>query len=196
MAQQVYKRSQYLVAKEFQLKYVGVILALMLATAVLCAYVVYYTAMVSMGEKLALVYPQGRLISIIKTVNFRILFSLVIVTPLVVVLGIVLSHRIAGPIYRIEKFLNTVSTGDLSARLTLRKNDEFINVATAINTAIDSIKSNIREEKAHIDGAMVEIGNIRKAVGAKGENILLTGSIDRLVNDIHALNTLLDKYKM
>ena len=54
-----YKRTQYLVAKKFQMKYVGLILVLMLLTALLCSYVVYYTAMIGMGEKLASVSVEN-----------------------------------------------------------------------------------------------------------------------------------------
>ena len=71
-----YRRKQYLIAKNFQLKYVGMILLLVSLTAIMCSYVIYYTMMLMMGDKLANVYPQGRLISIVNMVNFRILFSM------------------------------------------------------------------------------------------------------------------------
>src|SRR3990167_1474662 len=100
------KRKQYLVAKEFQMRYVGIILLLMFLTAALCSYVVYYTSMINLGEKLANVYPQGRLVNIVNIVNFRILLSILFITPLVAVIGIFLSHRIAGPIFRMEKFMD------------------------------------------------------------------------------------------
>ena len=96
-----YKRKKYLVAARFQLKYVGLILILVFLTGLLCSYVVYYTTMILLGDKLANVYPQGRLIAIINAVNTRILFSLILVSPLVVTIGIFASHKIAGPIYRI-----------------------------------------------------------------------------------------------
>ena len=78
-----FRRRQYIVSARFQLKYTGVILILMFVTAGLSSYVVYYTSMILMGEKLANVYPQGQLVSIVKAVNLRLLASLIFVTPLV-----------------------------------------------------------------------------------------------------------------
>ena len=118
-----FKRTQYFISKQFQLKYVGLILLLMFVTAVVCSYFVYYTLMILMGEKLASVYPQGRLMAIINTVNFRVLALLLLITPFVAALGIYLSHKIAGPIHRIERFLSDMATGNLVSRLILRKGD-------------------------------------------------------------------------
>ena len=48
-----FKRTKYWVSGRFQGKYVGLILLLTFLTAILCSYVVYYTSMISFGEKLA-----------------------------------------------------------------------------------------------------------------------------------------------
>src|SRR3989338_650465 len=133
-------RRQYLVAKKFQLKYVGLILLLMFLTAALCSYVIYYTSMLLLGEKLANVYPQGRLVSIVKIVNFRILLSLILITPLVTIIGIFLSHRIAGPIYRMENFMANLAGGNLAPHLILREKDELIMLANGINRVVDSLR--------------------------------------------------------
>ena len=152
-----YKRKQYIVAPKFQLRYIGLILMLVFLTGILCSYVVYYTSMLLLGDKLANVYPQGRLISIVNTVNLRILFSLVLVTPLVVVIGIYASHKIAGPIYRIEKYLGSMAAGDFSVPLTLRKHDELLSLADGINAVAESVKSSVKREKEHLTRAS-EIG--------------------------------------
>ena len=75
-----FKRKQFIVARRFQLKYAGVILLLMFLTAGFCSYAIYYTTMISFGEKLANVYPQGQLVSIVNSVNFRILASILKLT--------------------------------------------------------------------------------------------------------------------
>lgn len=160
----VYRRTQYFVAKRFQLKYISLILLLMFLTAAMCSYVVYYTTMLGMGEKLANVYPQGRLMAIVKAVNLRILFSLFLVTPLVAMIGLVLSHRIAGPIYRMEKFLKDVSAGDLTQRLVLRKKDELINLADGINNLVDSLKRAVTIKKGHIEKLSAELEKLKKAI--------------------------------
>lgn len=189
-----FKRKQYLVAKKFQLKYVGLILLLMFSTAILCSYVVYYTSMISLGEKLASVYPQGRLVSIVKAVNFRIMLSVLLVTPLVAVIGIFLSHKIAGPIFRMEKFMANMAAGDLSSKIILRQGDELISLADGINKLVENLKLTIGGQKDRVNMISSEVDNLKKAVSSKPQEV--SGSINRLASEVKGLGEELDKYKL
>lgn len=191
------KRKRYLVSKKFQLMYVGLILLLMFLTAALCSYVVYYTSMITMGEKLANVYPQGRLVSIVNIVNFRILLSIILVSPLVALIGVFLSHRIAGPIYRIERFLGSMAAGDLSERITLRKYDELTTLAGGINRLADSLVSVINGQKERVSKVSAELESLKKASEVtSADPLLINNSIIRLDNEVRALKAELDKYKL
>lgn len=192
-----YKRKQYLVAKKFQLKYIGLILLLVFLTGILCSYVVYYTSMLLLGDKLANVYPQGRLISIVNMVNSRILLSLLLVTPLVVVIGIYASHRIAGPIYRIEKFLNDMASGELSERLTLRRNDELVSLADGINRVGESLKVTIKQGREHLITTAVSLDALRKVAQSKSiDRSALENTIEKIGDGLDKVNKELAKYKV
>lgn len=192
-----FKRTKYLIATKFQLRYVGIILLLMSVTAIVCSYVIYYTVMVLMGEKLSNVYPQGRLIAIINTVNMRIVLSLLIITPIVTAIGIYLSHKIAGPIYRIEKFLGDMAAGNLASRIVLRKGDELMSVAEKINTLNESLKATMTNQISGIERVSAGLEDIRNAVDSKqGDTVLLDTKIEKLRSDIKALESQLTKYKV
>lgn len=184
-----FRRRHYLISKKFQLKYVGLILALIFLTAALCSYVVYYTAMLMMGEKLANVYPQGRLVSIVNAVNFRILLSVILITPLIAVIGIFLSHRIAGPLFRIERFLNDMTQGDLSSILTLRRNDELHTLADSINNMTGSLKRNIANQKLCVEKIKSEVAALRAAASKAPDTTAFTETLARIetvTEDLHA----------
>ncbi len=53
------------------------------------------------------------------------------------------SHRIAGPIYSIERFLQTIETGNLAGTLELRKTDQFPETAEQLNTTLKSVRNRI-----------------------------------------------------
>jgi methyl-accepting chemotaxis protein len=191
-----YKRKQYIVAPQFQLRYVGLILMLVFLTGILCAYVVYYTSMILLGDKLANVYPQGRLISTVNMVNMRILLSLILITPLVVVIGIYASHKIAGPIYRIEKYLNGMANGDISMPLTLRKNDELTSLADGINRLAESMKTTIRNEKEHLSRLSTELDNLRRMAHSKSsDHAAIERAVNKLTDGLNKATAELDKYK-
>jgi len=192
-----YKRKQYIVAAKFQLRYVGLILILVFLTGILCSYVVYYTSMLLLGDKLANVYPQGRLISIVNTVNMRILLSLILITPLVAVIGIYASHKIAGPIYRIEKYLGDMASGDLSTPLTLRKNDELVSLADGINRVADTVKSTVKQERESLAKTAVLLDSLKRiAQSGPRDAAALESAVDKFSDELHKIKTELDKYKV
>ncbi len=184
-----YRRQKYLVSRRFQLKYAGVILVLMLATAALSSYIVYYTSMLLMGEKLANVYPQGQLVHIVKTVNLRLLMSILLLCPLVIALGIYLSHKIAGPIARMEKFMSDMASGDFSARIVLRKGDELMSLADGVNSVCESIKLSVTDQRERLTKILDDAIALRdKPQGPLGW--------ERLESEIIELLKEMDKYKV
>lgn len=192
-----YRRKQYFVARKFQLKYIGLILLLVALTGLMCSYVIYYTMMLTLGDKLANVYPQGRLISIVNMVNWRILLSIVLVAPLVIAIGVFASHKIAGPVFRIEKFLGAMSEGNFSEPIVLRRNDELISLANGINKVVDSMKVTIKKERSHLASITSSMENLRKIAETKPINhSALDRTLDKLNEEVSTLNREIEKYKV
>jgi len=162
-----FKRTQYWVSGRFQGKFVGIILLLTFLTAILCSYVVYYTSMIAFGEKLASIYPQGRLVSAINIINVRIMLSVLLISPLVAVIGIYLSHKIAGPILRMERFMDDIGSGNLTGKLVLRKGDELLVLADGINRLTESIKTTIINQNTALDRLEKELSNMHSIAGSK-----------------------------
>ena len=119
------KRKQYIVATKFQIKYVAYMLFVLYVGAAIAGYTVYYTTWITLGEKLANVYPRGRLIYIFHASNLTLLLRILLITPIFVIIGTFLSHRIVGPISRIGQYIDSLIQGDYSKGLILRKKDEF-----------------------------------------------------------------------
>jgi len=134
-----FRRRRYLVVPKFQLKFAGLILAFIFGTAIFSAASIYYYMWMTLGDKLAGIYPQGRLVLLLRAANWNLFWRIIVLSPFVAALGIVLSHRIAGPIYRIRFILERVAAGERDLRLQLRKTDELKDVAEAINNVLDSV---------------------------------------------------------
>jgi methyl-accepting chemotaxis protein len=75
-------------------------------------------------------------------------------------IGIFFPHRIAGPLYRIERDLKEkVGSGDLTVRFVLRKGDEVHDLANAINTTLEMLGQkvkNIKEPIEKLDSLLTE----------------------------------------
>lgn len=134
------KRKKILVKKSFQFAYVGKILLIELiavsTTALLVSYLFLYVfndaTMVSTG-------PWGKGI---------LLSTCVLAIILVVILfwlGLRISHKIAGPMYRFETTFREVQNGNLNARVYLRDGDEMKPLANAFNAMLDVVSEKVRQ---------------------------------------------------
>ncbi|MBD3243546.1 MAG: hypothetical protein GF331_23350 [Chitinivibrionales bacterium] len=59
----------------------------------------------------------------------------------IVLLTVYFSHKVAGPIYRLEKVCTALADGDYSQRVMLRKGDELQNLAALLGGAIEKTRA-------------------------------------------------------
>ncbi|HOJ85383.1 MAG TPA: methyl-accepting chemotaxis protein [Elusimicrobiales bacterium] len=71
-------------------------------------------------------------------------FKLVIYILIVVIASAVISHKIAGPVYKFEKSCEKISQGDIAHRVYLRKGDSLIELQEAFNNMMEKIQSVIK----------------------------------------------------
>ncbi len=70
----------------------------------------------------------------------NLLVTLAVLVPLMLVFGILITHRIAGPIYRFEQHLSSIARGEDPGRCALRKGDELQELCGIINDAVETLK--------------------------------------------------------
>lgn len=73
--------------------------------------------------------------------------TLALILPLVLVIGIRMTFRFAGPIYRIEKDLRAMVANGAEHRLKIRDGDEFQSLCDAMNGVLDQRSSASPEQQ-------------------------------------------------
>ena len=58
---------------------------------------------------------------------------MLVVAPFAVLVGVLLTHRVAGPLVRIQAALEQMSKGDYQVQLTLRPGDSLSELADHVN---------------------------------------------------------------
>lgn len=82
---------------------------------------------------------------IFQVVLFPVLISNFLILGVIIPYSLAQSHKIAGPIYRLEQSLELLLKGDMDFMITLRKKDEFKYLAQKMNAFIDFVRRNIGE---------------------------------------------------
>ncbi len=131
-----YKRKQYLVDRDYQLRFVTRLFMAVLAVAAISSLVATGLLSVYMYQP---ELPQQTMIYCSIAIALTLLVELLISIPVVWFLGIRQSHRIVGPMNRIKRMLEAVGAGDFSQRITLRKGDALEDLATSINQMVETL---------------------------------------------------------
>ena len=73
-------------------------------------------------------------------------YKIAIYVLLVIIISAILSHKMAGPVYRFEQTCKAIAKGDLSQRVHLRKGDQLTELQTEFNKMMDTIEERMRNK--------------------------------------------------
>jgi len=158
----------YLLDSRFQLKYTGMVVGVTLIVASLLGAVAYRE---SMGQTEALqiqlavqpdLDPQvaAHLDAFGKQRDRQMLLGILggilLLTLALGATGIVITHKLVGPAYRMRRLLATVASGHLKVEGALRKGDELQDVFNAFNDMVSTLRSRQADEVAQLDAALAK----------------------------------------
>ncbi|MFQ5735614.1 MAG: hypothetical protein ACE5GY_01980 [Thermodesulfobacteriota bacterium] len=72
------------------------------------------------------------------------IFILAVVTAAIAAISVLFSHKIAGPLFRVEKNLEVIGSGDLTVQTRFRGNDQLVALADEINEMSRSLNHTVR----------------------------------------------------
>ena len=137
----LFRRKRIFTNRRIQLKYLLLLIISMAVPLLFAIGCLYYLIFTLVAEQLGI--PESiayNLFPVVKKINTVLTISLPPLFLLLIWWGTVLSHRIAGPLQRIEKELNKIThSHDFSHRIHLRKSDDVKPIADAINKLLDSL---------------------------------------------------------
>lgn len=113
--------------------------------------------------------------------------ALLLVLGLLALHSVIVSHRLAGPLYRFRRVLETVAEGDLSVRAKIRRNDYLTNEVAVINEMIEALAKRIaciEEQSTAMRAAVNDLMRAREC-----------GSEEMLDKTIENLGVLVDQLK-
>jgi len=146
------RRKNYLINKKFQL---NVLFQLIVLLVLESALIVGLFMQIS-RDTLTTGYLD-LILRVERTQDF--FFTPLLLMTLIVVVGIgiagiivftLLTHRIAGPLYRFEKVLKQIGAGDVSKKFDLRKLDQLTHVEQTLNALIDSLDARMKRVKREL----------------------------------------------
>ena len=123
-----------------QRKYLVLILISIIFPTIIVGTCLYYLIFQIMAEQLGI--PESiaqNLIPVVQKINILLIIGIPPIIVLFVIWGAMLTHRLIGPLERLENDLRKISKGDYSIRLNIRKDDDLKPIADVVNDIIDKL---------------------------------------------------------
>lgn len=156
----------YLLDPRFQLKYTGMVVLVTVAVAAVLGYFAYdysrgqtqaLSIQMAMQPDLApevAANLEGWAEDQDRKVLMAILGGILILGLTLGLTGIVVTHKVVGPAYKVSKLLREVAAGHIKVESRLRKGDELQNVFEAFAKMVESLRTRQAEEIAQLEAAI------------------------------------------
>ena len=138
------KRRTIFIKKKLQLRYMALI-----CLSVLCGLLIMGTELILTVNDLFDAYPilmQPLYDSFVPMVT-HFFCKIAVYILFVVLISAIVSHKMAGPIYRFEQTCKAIAKGDFSQRVHLRQGDQFTELQDDFNKMMDRVEAEINTRK-------------------------------------------------
>lgn len=148
----------------YQLRFITYFCGSILAAGLLSVLILYlytYSEIGGASYYHALLTLKGLKENIVYAVIFTggiVVILLTLATLLITIIG---SHKIAGPIYRLERSLESIGSGNLSQKVKFRKHDAVHVLADYLNNASDNLNTRIFTVGTNVKGIKEEAERVR-----------------------------------
>ena len=144
-------RRVYFIERKFQTGFILKFCALIIISSLLTGILVYFLSQ----RSTTVVFEHSR--ALVKSTSdflLPLLIQTIVIVSIIVaiatvILTLFISHRIAGPLYRLKRQLGSIGIGDLSGDFSLRKDDQLKDIANSMSAMIKGLRDIISDSKNH-----------------------------------------------
>jgi len=163
VAQQTFKRKQIYINMDLQFKYSLILIFTMFIEMVIVGLALLYVFSQPKPE-----VPGANIYFIYKVVLAIIIF----LTLCNITVGVYLSHKVAGPLFRFVMCTREVANGNLKIMVNLRKGDELKELENAFNDMTERMRAVIREDRQRL-------ADIQESVKVIEDNVARAGKTEK-----------------
>ena len=138
-----FQRRTIFIKKNLQVRYMVLMVA-----CVLCGLAIMGLELTATLNELFDAYPvlvqpiYDEFIPIVSSFFYKIAIYIL----LVVIISAIVSHKMAGPVYRFEQTCKAIADGDFSQRVHLRKGDQLTDLQKEFNHMMDVVEDRLKNK--------------------------------------------------
>jgi methyl-accepting chemotaxis protein len=183
-----FKRKNIFIDKQFQAQFILKFCTLVAIGGLLTIAILYFWA----GKSTTVSVVNSR-VAVRSTADFllplliqTVLIVLVIVGFATILVTLFVSHKIAGPLYRLKKAMQNLEEGNLVEDFRIRRNDQLQNIAETFNNTIKKIREVIKNLKTNIPHLKEKLDSIQEHELSEQKRAILS-ELKRISDDLNKL---------
>lgn len=137
-----FKRRTIFIKKKLQLRYMLLIIFSVLTGLAIMAFELTFTLDEIFDKYPVLIQP---LYDNFLPIALGFMYKILIYILFVVLLSAILSHKMAGPVYRFEQTCKEIAKGDFSKRVHLRQGDQLTELQGDFNAMMDRVEEELKK---------------------------------------------------
>jgi len=191
-----YKRRKFFIDPKFQLKYILLVIAMLLL------YTMAFIGTLFLPQLLPFMLgapfsEQVKAAEILLLYHKHVWPAVFIVIPLFGFFSIFITHKVAGPVYRLKTRLQQLTEWDLDTKVTLRKGDDLQELADYLNILSGELQEFAAALKGNYETLSGDIDEIQQQIEA-GTMDAASGRevITRLDASRKNISAILDRFKI
>ncbi len=139
-----FKRRTIFIKKNLQVRYM-----MLIVLSVLCGLAIMTFELTATLDELFDAYPVlvQPIYDEFLPIAAGFFYKIAIYLLFVVLISAILSHKMAGPVYRFEQTCKAIAKGDFSQRVRLRQGDQLTELQEEFNKMMDRVEAEINKNK-------------------------------------------------
>ena len=153
-------RKKYFIEKQLQTKFILCTILLLMFYTLLFVVILFLPYVIHLSSDYS-PKEQTEAARMLLSLHTSIWPALAAVVLSLGVLSIFISHKVAGPIYRLKKFLAEIAAGQVDMDLKFRKRDELHDLAANVNLVVHELRhlvGALKNDHAAVFSCMADIG--------------------------------------
>jgi HAMP domain. len=196
MIMNIQKRKNYYIDKHFQTKYMLLTMLLLLTYTFAFIIIIFSPSMLTLylDYPLAEKAAAARVLLLLHSTVWPGIGGVILLFGAV---SIFISHKIAGPLYRLKRSISQITEGNLDVKIKLRKWDDLKDLAEHVNILAEELRTFVTTLKVDYDMLSDYILELERAIEA---NILTEESGRVIINKVETnrknIEAVLEKFKI
>jgi methyl-accepting chemotaxis protein len=162
MGAQTYKRRRILL-ESFQYRLLVINLTYFVTILLIFAGALFLPLILQLRSGSLSAIEQGEVAGLFLSLHARVWPAMLVVFILLALHSVLVSHRIAGPLYRFRSIFKAIAHGDLSIRANLRKTDYLGKESDSLNEMILSLRTKLVSIQKHSEALEATLSELKES---------------------------------